>query len=84
MYSNAKTIYIDSLQTSKGLRISLRFAIFNNIDFYIPTIPTYNYKENISSYTIVYNSELKAITKALEVLSSIVEESIRYIVYLDN
>ena len=84
MYSNVKTIYTDGLQTFKGLRIGLGFTIFNNTDFYIPTIPTYSYKENISSSTIVYNSELKAITKALEVISSIVEESIRYIVYLDN
>ena len=84
MYSNAKTIYTDSLQTSKGLGIGLGFAIFNNIDFYIPTIPTYSYKENIGSSTIVYNSELKAITKALEVISSTVERSIKYIVYSDN
>ena len=84
MCSNAKTIYTDSSQTPKGLGIGLGFAIFNNTDFYTPTIPTYSYKENIGSSTIVYNSELEAITKALEVLSSIVEKSIKYIVYLDN
>ena len=84
MYSNAKTIYTDGSQTPKGLGIGLGFAIFNNTDFYIPTIPTYSYRENIGSSAIVYNGELEAITKALEVLSSIVEKSIKYIVYLNN
>ena len=84
MYSNVKTIYIDGSQTFKGLGIGLGFAIFDNTDFYIPTIPTFSYKENIGSSVIVYNSELEAITKALEVISSIAEKSIRYIVYSDN
>ena len=84
MCSNVKTIYIDGSQTPKGLGIGLGFAIFNNTDFYTPTVPTYSYRENIGNSVIVYNSELEAITKALEVISSIVEENIRYIVYLDN
>jgi len=82
--SNVKTIYTDGSQTPEGLGIGLGFAIFDNTDFYIPTIPTYSYRENIGSSAIVYNGELEAITKALEVLSSTVEESIRYIVYSDN
>jgi len=59
-------------------------VIFDNTDFYIPTIPAYSYKENIGSSTIVYNSELKGISKALEVTSKIVEKGVKYIVYLDN
>ena len=84
MCSNVKTIYTDGSQTPEGLGIGLGFAIFDNTDFYIPTIPTYSYRENIGSSAIVYNGELEAITKALEVLSSTAEESIRYIVYSDN
>jgi len=82
--SNIKTIYTDGSQTLDKLGIGFRFTIFNNIDFYIPTIPTYSYKENIGSSAIVYNSELEGISKALEVTSKIAERGVKYIVYSDN
>ena len=84
MCSNVKTIYTDGSQTPEGLGIGLGFAIFDNTDFYTPTVPTYSYRENIGNSVIVYNGELEAITKALEVISSTAEKSIKYIVYSDN
>jgi len=82
--SNIKTIYTDGSQTPDGLGIGLGFVVFDNTDFYIPTIPTYSYKENIGSSAIVYNGELEGITKALEVTSRTAEKGVKYIVYSDN
>jgi ribonuclease HI len=82
--SKTKTIYTDGSQTQSGKGIGLGFATFDYNTTYIPTIPTYEYYSNIGNSTIVYNSELEGVTRALEYAISIVKRGEKLIVYTDN
>ena len=72
------------MTTSKGLEIGLSFAVYKHNTPYIPVEPIYTEYWNIGDNSIVYNSELGAITKALEYTSEIAKEEVHFNVFIDN
>ena len=72
------------MTTSKGLEIDLSFAVYKHNTPYIPVEPIYTEYWNLGNNSIVYNSELEAITKALEYTSDIAKEEVHFNIFTDN
>jgi len=72
------------MTTIKGLEIGLSFAVYKYNTPYILVEPSYTEYWNIGDNSIVYNSELEAITKALEYTSDIAKEGIYFNIFIDN
>src|SRR6201747_1541725 len=84
--TNTVSIYTDGSQmtTSKGLEIGLSFAVYKHNTPYIPVEPIYTEYWNLGDNSIVYNSELEAVTKALEYASDIAKEGVHFNIFTDN
>src|ERR1700710_85700 len=84
--TNTVSIYTNGSQmtTSKGLEIGLSFTVYNYNTPYILVEPIYTEYWNIGDNSIVYNSELGAITKALEYASDIAKEEVYFNIFIDN
>src|ERR1700710_716231 len=84
--TNTVSIYTDGSQmtTSKGLKIGLSFTVYKYNTPYIPVEPIYTEYWNIGNNSIVYNSELETITKALEYASDIAKEGVHFNIFTDN
>ena len=71
------------MTTIKGLETGFSFAVYKHNIPYIPVEPSYTEYWNIGN-SIVYNSELEAITKALEYTSDIAKEGVHFNIFTDN
>src|ERR1700710_1175653 len=72
------------MTTIKGLEIGLSFAVYKHNTPYIPVEPIYTEYWNIGDNSIVYNSELEAVTRALEYTSDIAKEEIHFNIFSNN
>ena len=72
------------MTTIKGLEIGLSFAVYKHNTPYILVEPSYTKYQNIGDNSIVYNSELEAITKTLEYTNDIAKEGVYFNIFIDN
>src|SRR6201747_1321446 len=72
------------MTTSKGLEIGLSFTVYKHNTSYIPVKPIYTEYWNMGDNSIVYNSELEAVTRALEHASDIAKEGVHFNIFSDN
>ena len=77
IYTNAS-----KLSESKNVRISL--VIYKHTTPTIPIIASYNESRNLGSSIIIYNSELEAVTSAIEYTASIIKRGEYYNVFNNN
>src|ERR1700709_1463092 len=84
--TNTVSIYTDGSQmtTIKGLETGFSFAVYKHNIPYIPVEPSYIEYWNTGDNSIVYNSELEAVTKALEYASDIAKEGVHFNIFTDN
>ena len=82
--SSILSIYIDRSQTEKGIRIGLGLVVYSYETPYIPVIAKYRESQNIEASTIVYNRELKGVTRAIKYASSKAKREELYNIYIDN
>src|SRR6201747_180477 len=84
--TNTVSIYTDGSQmtTIKGLETGFSFAIYKHNIPYILVEPSYTEYWNTGDNSIVYNSELEAVTKALEYASDIAKEGVHFNIFTDN
>jgi ribonuclease HI len=78
------SIYTDGSQMPEGLGIGLGFAVYNHNIPHIPVQPTHTESWSIGDQAIVYNSEVEAVSQALEYASDIAKEGDHFNVFTDN
>ena len=82
--SRNTSIYTNGSQTPEGRGVGYDLAVYTHNLPYIPLIPKYTNLGNLGEAELVYNSELEAITQAIEYASSTAKEGDNFIVFLDN
>ena len=68
----------------KRLGIGFRFAVYDHRTPFIPLEPIYKEYQNIGNRAIVYNKELKGVTKAIKHANKIAKEGEHFNIFTNN
>jgi ribonuclease HI len=78
------SIYTDASKLNESNNVGISLVMYNHNTAYIPEVATYSENRNLGSHVIVYNSELEAVTSAIEYAASVAKRGEYFNVFSDN